>query len=40
MTLNSIKTNLKFVASNFPWAAAVIFAAGVLLGHILQRFTG
>jgi hypothetical protein len=40
MTLNSIKNNLKFVASNFPWAATAIFSAGVLVGHILQRFTG
>jgi hypothetical protein len=40
MTLNSIKNNIKFVVSNFTWATLSIFAAGMFVGHILQRFTG
>jgi len=40
MTLNSLKDNLKFMMSKFPYTLAVVFVVGVLLGHILQRFTG
>lgn len=40
MTLNSIKNNLKFMMSKFPYALAVVFVVGVFIGHFLSRITG
>ena len=36
MTLNSIKNNLKFISSKFPYAMAVVAVCGFLIGRFFE----